>query len=169
MSVTAKAAVVATPMQYDISIDAGSAIGTINVGDFLIYSGQGVQATALGAPSPSGAGIALEASPLYDSFGREVSNTALRFVRQGVVRVSASFSGAIPLGTPCFSDATGSGVAGVTGLTGVGATWTTAAPVAHSANAIGTAVGRVVAWYNNGPAGTGQMDVLIGPGVNQYY
>lgn len=169
MSVTATRAVAATPIQYDIQIDHGSAIGTINVGDLLIYSGQGVQATALGAPTPSAAGIALEASPVYDSYGRSVSNTALRFVRQGVVRVSASFSGAIPLGTPCFSDATGSAVGGVTGLTGVGATWTTAAPVANSANALGTAVGRVVAWYNYGPAGTGQMDVLIGPGVNQYY
>lgn len=169
MSVTAYDAVIATPMQYDIAIDAASAVGTINVGDYLVYAGNGVRATALGAPTPSGAGIALEASPLYDSFGRSVSNTALRFVRQGVVRVSASFSGQPTLGTPCYPDATGSAVGGVTGLTGVGATWTTAAPVANSANALGTAVGRVIAWHNNGPAGTGQMDVLIGPGVNQYY
>lgn len=169
MSVTAYDAVIATPMQYDISIDAASASGTINVGDYLIYSGNAVIPTALGAPTPSAAGIALEANPLYDQHGRSVSNTALRYMRQGVIRVSASFSGQIPLGTPCYPDATGSGVAGVTGLTGVGATWTTAAPVANSANALGTAVGRVIAWYNNGAAGTGQMDVLIGPGVNQYY
>lgn len=162
MAVSAKNAVYDVPMQFNFSVDHGSASNKINVGDWLKYSGQAVEGTAIGAASPSGAGVALQANPTYDQAGRIVTASALLFAREGVFRVSAAFSGAIPLGTPVYPTTTGSGVHAPTGLTGIGATWQTAAPTLVSGTAAPSlAVGRVVGWYNTGPAGTGQMDVLI--------
>lgn len=162
MSVTANNAVIDIPMTFNYAIGYGSASNKINAGDWLKYSGQAVEGTAIGAASPSGAGIALQANPTFDQAGRVVTATALLFAREGVFRVSAAFSGAIPLGTPVYPTTTGSAVGAPTGLTGVGATWQTAAPTLVSGTAAPSlAVGRVVGWYNTGPAGTGQMDVLI--------
>lgn len=169
MAVTAISAVPAVGYTLDVFIGEASASNTINVGDYLVFAGNGVRSTALGAATPSGAGIALESSPVYDQWGNSVNNTALRFMIQGRMRVSASFSGQPALGLSVYPVATGSGVAGVTGLTGVASTWNTAAPVANSANENSSGVGRLLKWYNSGPAGTGQMDILITPPAPGYY
>jgi len=128
MSQSGVLGIAATPSMYEINIGTGSALGTINVGDYVAYSGQFVFATNAGHSAywkQSGAGVALENSSAYDAAGRLVANTGLRFVRQGVIRVSGAASGIIALGQGCYPISTGSAVAGVTGLTGVGATWQT--------------------------------------------
>lgn len=171
MGASALAAVPAMPQKYDISIVAASANGKINVGDWLAYSGQHVVATNSGHTAywkASGAGVALESNPTYDSFGNTVTASALKVLVMGEIRVSASFSGQPTLGLGVYPDATGSAVAGVTGLTGVGATWNTAAPSFASAIA-GTAsprlapVATVVGSTNFSNAGTGELIVRLMP------
>lgn len=163
-----------TPLFSDPTIGEGSANGTqaTNVGDFLIYSGQCVIPTAMGALAnvkASAAGIAIDSNPRYDSYGNTLNNSALRFIRGGVVRVSANFSGQPTLGTPVYPASTGSAVNAATGLTGVGATWGTAVPVANSANALGSGVGIVVKWHNVGNGGTGEMDIYLPERAPDYY
>jgi hypothetical protein len=165
----------ATPASFDIEIGTGSASGNISVGDYLVYSGQTIFASnAIHTAywKQSGAGVALESNSAYDNFGRLVANTALRFVRQGIIRVSGSASGIIALGQGCYPVATGSAVNGVTGITGVGATWNTGVKLAASGatgvggSGIATVVGVDMTKAN---AGTGQWDILLMPARPDFY
>lgn len=166
-----------TPLVNDTTFVTGHATGTVNVGDYLIYSGLNVVPTAMGTVGQvkaSGVGIALEANPLYDSFGNEVQNTALLIGTQGVYRVSAyhniTASAEINLGTPLYPATTGSGVGAPTGLTGVGAQWGTAVKVANSANAIGSGVATVVGLHSLGAAsGATQLDMMLVPARPDVY
>lgn len=174
MAISAASAALATPEFWNIQVDRCSSSGTINVGDWLVYSGSALCPAYAGGTAywkASAAGIALESQPTYDNWGRSVSNTALLFARQGVFRVSANFSGNSPLGVGVYPDATGSGLAAPTGATGVAATWQTGAKVFMSgATSVGgSGVAMLIHWYNTGPAGTGQMDILLTPPRPDYY
>jgi hypothetical protein len=170
MSVTAISGVGGTPYRYDWTIGTASASGNIFVGDWLAFSGQSVFASNSGAAGTaywkaSGAGIALESNPMLDIAGRSVQNSGLKYLREGMLRVSAAFSGEPGLGVGAYPVSTGSGVAGATGITGVGATWQTAQPVVASGATAGRAapVGVVVGSLNYSNAGTGQLDVYLYP------
>jgi hypothetical protein len=176
MSVTAISGIPAVPFKTDISLTTAYYTGTVSVGDWLAYSGQFVVATNSGHTAywkNSGAGVALESNPMFDQFGNSVLNSGGKILVEGVLRVSANFSGVPTLGIGAYPDATGSGVAAATGLTGLGATWQTGAVVNHSALS-GTAspqaapVATVIGSYNHSNAGTGELDirlVALGPDV----
>src|SRR6185369_112325 len=108
---------------------------------------------------------------VYDPAGRTIQNSGLRFVRMGVLRVSANFSGQPALGVGVYPDATGSGVAAPTGQTGRAATWQTSVKLSNSGatGAGGSGVAQVVGWRGAGNGGTGQMDVLLLPPRPDYY
>lgn len=169
MSVTAISGVAALAFKTDLSIVTAYYTGTINVGDWLAYTGQFVVATNSGQTAywkNSGAGVALESNPMYDQYGNSVLNSGGKILVEGILRVSASFSGVPTLGIGAYPDATGSGVAAPTGRTGVGATWNTGVVVNHSALS-GTAspqaapVATVIGSYNHSNAGTGEMDIRL--------
>lgn len=169
MAVTAGSAMPDTPYKTTISICTASATGTINVNDWLTYSGQFVVATNSGHTAywkTSGAGVALESNPMYDRFGNSVQNSGMKILVEGILRVSANFSGRPTLGVGAYPDATGSGLAAPTGLSGLAATWQTAQVLNHSAQS-GTAtpqaapVATVIGSLNFGNAGTGEMDVRL--------
>lgn len=171
MGATGILAQAAIPQRFDISIITASASGKINESDYLAYSGQYVFATNSGHSAywkASGAGVALESNPTYDSFGNIVTASALKVLVMGEIRVSASFSGQPGLGVAAYPDATGSGVHAPTGLTGLGATWNTA-QVYHGSALSGTAnaqvpgIGIVVGSTNFANAGTGELIVRIMP------
>ncbi len=116
----------------------------------------------------SGAGVAMQSNPMVDQAGRSVINSGLLFVTQGILHVSASFSGVPPLGLGAYPDATGSGVGAATGLTGLGATWNTGLVVFGSAlsgtaNAQALPVATVVGSLNFSNAGTGELLVRLMP------
>lgn len=169
MSVTAMSGVAGYPYRTDASILTASGTGTINVGDWLCYSGQFVIAQFSGAApgtaywKASGAGVALESNPMIDVAGRSVLNTGLKYLREGMLRVSAAYSGEATLGLGVYPVSTGSAVGGVTGLTGVGATWQTAQPVIASGATAGRAapVATLVGTLNYSNAGTGQLDIVL--------
>lgn len=175
-------AVLDTPRSYDVSIGSGlAAAGTaINVGDWLAYSGSALFPTNAGHTAywkASGQGIALEGNPTYDSWGRVVTATAIRFLRMGVVRVSGNASGNVALGIGVYPDATGSGVNSVTGLSGKGATWqsgvkTDIQGVGSAGSAAGgSGVAFLIGVQQMGAAlsGTGQWDILLMPPSPDYY
>lgn len=175
---TAASAILGVPAAWDYQFATGSASGTINPGDWLAYSGQGVVATNAGHTAywrASGAGVAMQANPLIDMAGRSISNTALLFARAGVFRFTAAFSGAIPLGNGAYPVSTGSAVGAPTGLTGVGATWQTGVKLAISgvgsagSGVGGSGVGYVVGYSNSANAGTGELDILIMPTRPDYF
>lgn len=169
--VTAPQATFDTPESYNIQIGTGVPLSGANVnrGDWLAYSGTSVFPSYAGQGSTaywkaSGAGIALDSNPTYDQAGRVVQNTALRFLREGVFRASAAFSGVPLYGQGVYPVATGSGVAAPTGATGLGATWQTSVrlPISGSMSAGGgSGVGLVVG--HRIPAGgfTAQLDILL--------
>lgn len=147
-----------------------------NPGDLVIYSGFYVITTGMGAAGAgakaSAAGILTDRNPAYDWAGRQVINSAALVMRFGVVRVSASFSGRPLLGVLAAPTNTGSGVNSPSGQTGVGSLWNTAAPVSVSggtAAAAPVAIGQMINWFDSGPAGTGQMDVVIWNRNADYY
>lgn len=169
MSVTAISGVPGVPYRSDVTILTASATGTINVGDWLCYSGQFVIAQYSGAApgtaywKASGAGVALESNPMIDIAGRNVLNSAMKYLTEGMLRVSAAFSGEPGLGLGVYPVSTGSGVNAATGLTGVGATWQTAQPVVASGATAGRAapVATVVGSLNFSNGGTGQLDIVL--------
>lgn len=171
MGASAIGAVPALPQRYDISIVTASATGKINQGDWLAYSGQYVHATNQGHSATwksSGAGVALDSNPTYDSFGNIVTASSLKILVMGEIRVSASFSGVPALGVGAYPDATGSGVGAPTGLTGVGATWNTGvvlfgSALSGTANAQALPVATVVGSTNFANAGTGELIVRLMP------
>ena len=175
MSQSAVLGIAATPSMYDIEIGTGSASGNVSVGDYLAYSGQTIFATnAIHTAywKQSGAGVAIESNSAYDAGGRLVANTALRFVRQGIIRVSGSASGIIALGQGCYPVSTGSAVAGVTGLTGLGATWNTGVKLiaSGSTGAGGSGIATVIGVdMTRANAGTGQWDILLMPARPDFY
>jgi hypothetical protein len=162
-------------------LQAASATGKINVGDWLLYSGSFVFAGSGFTPAnkASGAGIALESNPQYDSFGNVITASALKYGVGGVYRVSAdSGLGDWTLGQPVWASATGSGVAAPTGLTGVGALWQQAAKVSlNTANQAGTAAQiafatagqAIVVGFNVSLANSAQLDILLMPARPDYY
>lgn len=175
MSVTAPNALSGIPVSDGqfINVNASGTALIINPGDLVIFSGNyavASTANAAGAKS-SAAGIALDRNPEFDWAGRQVINSALQVARFGVFRVSASFSGQPKLGTLAGPDATGSGVNAPSGQTGLGATWNTAAPQSVSGGTAGAvfAIAQVINWFNSGPAGTGQMDVVVWDRNADYY
>lgn len=169
MSVTALSGVAGVPYRFDTTILTASGTGTINVGDWLCYSGQFVISQFSGAApgtaywKASGAGIAIESNPMIDVAGRSVLNTGLKYCPEGMFRVSAAFSGEPGLGLGAYPVATGSAVGGVTGQTGVAATWQTAQPVLASGATAGRAapVATIVGSLNFSNAGTGQLDIVL--------
>ncbi len=171
MAVTAISAVTDIPQTYNIAIASASATGVISEGDWLLYTGQFVMATNQGHSAmwkSSGAGVAMQSNPMVDQAGRSVINSGLLFVTQGLLHVSASFSGIPPLGLGAYPDATGSGVGAVTGLTGVGATWNTGlvlfgSALSGTANAQALPVATVVGSLNFSNAGTGELLVRLMP------
>lgn len=176
MSVTAPNALSGIPVSDGqfVNIHASGTALIVNPGDLIIFSGDyAVASTANAAGAKASAvGIALDRNPEYDWAGRQVVNSALQVARYGLFRVSASFSGKPKLGVLAGPDATGSAVNGPSGLTGLGATWNTANPVSVSGGTGAApvfAVGQVVGWYNSGPAGTGQMDVVVWNRNADYY
>lgn len=175
MSQSGIKAVFNTPADADITFATGTPSGVVNVGDWLVYSGQYVCPTYAGGLAywkASAAGVAIEANSAYDAAGRLVANTALRFVRQGIIRVSAAASGLIPLGLGAYPASTGSGVAAPTGATGVGATWQTGVKVSLSGStaAGGSGVATVVGLdMTRSNAGTGELDILLIAPRPDYY
>lgn len=176
MSVTAPNANQGIPVYDDqfIALPASGTASAINPGDTVIFSGNYIIASPIGsaAVKASAVGIALTRNPAYDWAGRQVVNSGVIVATHGMFRVSASFSGRPLLGVLAYSDATGSGVNSPSGVTGMGATWNTAAPTQISANPTGApnlAMGQVVAWYNSGLGGTGQMDVRVWPNNPSYF
>lgn len=178
MTVSAKAAVFNTPMVSDDTYVTGNACTTenaINPGDWVVLSGTGIAAAedAQAYFKSSGLGIALDRNPAYDWAGRAVVNSGLLVATRGVFRVSAAFSGRVLNGVHAYPVTTGSGVNAPTGLTGLAATWQTGVPRQISANPTGApalGVAQVIASYPElGPAGTGQMDVLIRSHLADYY
>lgn len=176
MAVTAPQAAFDTPELFNVNIGTGIPIsGTVvNVGDWLAYSGSAVFATNAGHSAfwkASGAGVAMESNPTYDWGGRPVQNTALRFVREGVLRVTGAFSGAPALGQGLYPVSTGSGVASQTGLSGIGSTWQTGIKLSVSGGTGvgGSGVGLLIGYRANGNGGTGELDVLIAPPRPDFY
>lgn len=169
MSVTALSGVAGVPFRSDITILTAQATGTINVGDWLCYSGQFVISQfSGGAPGTaywkaSGAGVALESNPMIDVAGRNVINSGMKYLTEGMLRVSAAFSGVPTLGLGVYPVSTGSAVGAPTGVTGVGATWQTAQPVIASGATAGRAapVATLVGSHNFSNDGTGQLDIVI--------
>lgn len=169
MTVSALNAVSAVPVQDDryVALNANSTTNIINPGDWVVLSGSGIAAAedAQAWMKPSGLGIAMDRNPAYDWAGRAVVNSALLVCTRGVIRVSAAFSGKVLLGVQAYPATTGSAVNAATGLTGVGSTWQTAVPRQVSANPTGVpplGVAQVIGSYPElGPAGTGQMDILL--------
>lgn len=169
MSVTAIPGVPGVPYRSDVSILTAIGAGTINVGDWLCYSGQSVISQfSGGAPGTaywkaSGAGIALESNPMIDIAGRSVTNSGLKYMTEGMFRVTAAFSGVPGLGVGAYPVSTGSAVGGTTGMTGVGATWQTAQTVLASGATAGRAapVATVVGATNFSNAGTGELDIVL--------
>ena len=163
------------PVSTNIEFATGTPSGVVNVGDWLCYSGQYVAPTYAGGLAywkASGAGVAIESNSAYDWAGRLVANTALRFVRQGVIRVSGAASGTVGLGQGAYPVSTGSGVAAPTGATGVGATWQTGVKVSLSGSTAvgGSGVATVVGIdMTKANAGTGQWDVLLIAPRPDYY
>lgn len=161
------------PQKWDITLATASGTGTINVGDWLMYSGQFVLASYSGLASTgywktSGAGVALESNPVLDPAGRSILNSALKIMVEGVIVVSANFSGQPALGLGAYPDASGSGVAATTGLTGLGATWQTAQVINGSAysgtaNAQRAPVATVIGSQNFSNAGTGELILRVVP------
>lgn len=176
MSVTALAINSGIPVsdgQY-ITVNASGTALEVNPGDYVSFSGQYGIATHDGVASfkASGAGIAMDRNPKFDEYGNKIVNTALVVARYGVFRVSANFSGQPLLGVLAFPDMTGSGVNAPTGLTGLGAVWNTATPVTVSGGAAAApvkGVAQVLGWYNSGPAGTGQLDIVVWDRNADYY
>jgi hypothetical protein len=170
MSQSAIKGVPATPYRSEIRFAAASGTGNINPGDWLCYSGQYVIAQFSGnAPGTaywksSGAGVAIQANPIYDQAGRVIQNSALQFMVEGIAVVSAAFSGEPGLGLSVYPVSTGSGVAAPTGASGVSSTWQTA-QVRFGSALSGTAspqqpgVGTVVGSQNFSNAGTGELIV----------
>jgi hypothetical protein len=139
-----------------------------NPGDLVIWSGFYAITTGMGAAGAgakaSAVGILMDRNPGYDWAGRQAINSAVLVMRFGVVRVSASFSGRPLLGVLAYPTNTGSGVNAPSGQTGLGATWNTAAPASVSGGTAAApvpAIGQMINWFDSGPAGTGQMDVVI--------
>jgi hypothetical protein len=151
------------------------ASGTINVGDFLIWSGSAVVPTAVAAAGArvgraSAAGIALESNPRYVAHGGTANNDSLVVLARGRIRASAADNltaiGNVTYGTPVYPSTTGSGVASPTALSGVAGQWSTAAPVLVSSNPSGAgslaAYGRVVNVASFGAAsGQTQLDIDV--------
>lgn len=169
MSVSATTALHGAPFYTDIRVTKASATGTISVGDWLAYSGQYVFATNSGHTASwksSGAGVALDSNPVYTQAGRTAINSGMMILVEGVLHVSANFSGVPALGHGAYPDATGSGVAAATGNTGLGATWQTGAVLINSALS-GTAhaqhapVATVIGSTNYSNAGTGELFVRL--------
>ena len=175
MAVTAQNALPNLPVAYQIELGVGFASGTINPGDWLAYSGTAVFATNAGHTAywkASGIGVALEANPLYDWAGRTAQNTAIRILRQGVLRVTAEFSGIPAYGLGVYPVATGSGVGGVTGVTGRAARWQTGQKqtVSGGTGVGGSGVAIVVGHSQVGAvAGTGQIDIMFVAARPDYY
>lgn len=172
MAVTAPNAISGIPSVIDdgqfITVPFSGTAHAANPGDLVYWSGNYAQVTAMGAAGgvakASAAGILMDRNPAYDWAGRQVINSAALVMRFGQLRVSASFSGQPLLGVLAAPVATGSGVNSPSGTTGLGATWNTATPVSVSggtAAAPVVAIAQVINWFNSGPAGTGQMDVVI--------
>lgn len=157
-----------------VALNASGTALIINPGDYVAFSGQYIIATHDGDAfwKASGVGKALERNPARDWAGRQVVNSGLMVARYGKFRVSASFSGQPNLGVLAFPDTTGSAVNHPSGTTGLASTWGTATPVTVSG---GTAaapvegVAQVVSWYNSGPGGTGQMDIVLWERNADYY
>ena len=176
MAVTAPNAISAIPVSEGVYITAhgGTTALIINPGDWTCFSGSAVIAcsTALAHWKISGAGIAMTRNPAIDHLGNQVVNSGVIIATRGVFRVSAAFSGYPLLGVLAGPDTTGSGVNAPTGLTGLGGLWETATPVSVSGGTAAApvpAIAQVIGWYNSGPAGTGQMDILVWPRNADYY
>lgn len=171
MSVTAISGVPGVPFRTDVNLLTASATGTVNIGDWLCYSGQFVLAQFSGAApgtaywKASGAGVAVESNPMIDIAGRSVQNSGMKYIREGMLRVTAAFSGQPTLGNGAYPVTTGSGLASPTGLSGIGATWQTAAPATVSGGTAGRAapVALVVGSQNFSNAGTGELDIVLVP------
>ena len=158
------------PYQTDISYGEASGTGNINPGDWLMYSGQFILASYSGLASTaywkaSGAGVALAPNPTYDRYGNSVLNSSLLFLTQGILHVSASFSGRVALGVGGYPAASGSAVGVPTGRTGVGATWNTADVRSHSADPTAVAapgpIATVIGSENFSNAGTGELIIRL--------
>lgn len=167
MAVTAVSAVPDLLWKSDITIVTAQGTGTINVGDYVSYSGHRVFASNSGFSAfwkASGLGVALECSPVYDQAGRTAINTGLKVLTQGIIRVSGGTSGSGTLGLGAFPIATGSGVAAPTGLTGIGALWSGINPVIASGATAGEAspVAKIIG-VNMAGGQTAQFDLLLLP------
>lgn len=170
-----------TPSIEEIQFGTGHAIGNVNPGDFLVYSGHRLVPTAIAAGNSvaaraSAAGIAMDASPKYDSRGVTGENTGLLFMRYGIFRASAyhnfTASGDVVLGAAVYPHTTGSAVNTPTAMSGLGAQYGTAARVHISANPTGApplgigmvvGVGKIAAGFGATGSGVAQLDILIFP------
>jgi len=180
MAVAGKTAIYDTPKNPVWEFGAASGTGVINVNDWLIYSGSFVLAGSGYTPAnkASGAGIALESNPQYDSFGNIVTASALKYGRGGIYHVSAaSGAAAWTLGMPVWASATGSGVAAPTGLSGVAAYWQQAAKVGiNTANQAGTAAEiafatghATIVGFTAVGGNSAELDILLMPARPDYY
>lgn len=177
MTVSAQQAGFGLPVMDDMYVtgNANATTNVINPGDWVILSGSGIAAAedAVAYYKVSGLGIAMDRNPAYDNAGRAVVNSALLVATRGVFRMSASYSGKPLQGLLLYPVTTGSAVQAATGLTGVGSTWNTANPVQISANPTGApslGVAQLLRSYPElGPAGTGQVDMLLRSHLVDWY
>lgn len=169
MAITPISAVPALPYFDNIGFTQTSGTGNINVGDWVAYSGQFVVATNSGHTAywkHSGAGVAIQANRVYDPAGRVILNSSLQILVEGLIWVTASFSGQPANGIGAYPDATGSGVAAPTGASGIGATWNTAqvrfgSALSGTANGQQAPVATVVASRNFSNGGTGELLIRL--------
>jgi hypothetical protein len=177
MSVTAPGAASGIPAvtnnQFIIVPVSGTAHG-VSPGDLVIWSGQYAIAASgnVAGHKASAIGIALTRSPHIDQAGVQNIQSALLVARYGVFHVRASFSGQPAMGLLAGPVTTGSGMNAPSGNSGIEATWNTATPVSVSGGTGAAPVfgyGQVIAWYNTGPAGTGNMDVVVWDRNADYY
>jgi len=165
MAVLPKKAVPNVPWQQDPRIFYKDSNGTINVGDFLEFSGRAVIPTdALNWTSKgSAAGIALDSNPTYDQHGVAIHNSAMGVLRAGVIRVSAQFTAEGSAGWGAYPATTGSALYQRTGVTGIPAYWQQTAPARYSGatGIINRSVGIVLNSFDWGAATSGSLDVLL--------
>ena len=93
-----KAAEKAFPFQDNAVIDLKPS-GTINVGDFLLFNSDGTVTASANATFDAqmrqrAAGIALEASPRTDNYGKAVTPDTIAVGRRGIFRVKGQQAGA---------------------------------------------------------------------------
>ena len=173
MAVVPKDAKPNFPYLRDPLMFNGDPVGQVSIGDFLMFSGSNViRASAnVVAHVKSAAGIALDANPVADQHGTTRKQSAIRVLRQGILRVPAHSAGRIPLGYAAFPVNVGNSANFPTGVTGRMASWSASDRYAYSAaatNAERFGIGTVVNYIGDNSS-SGMIDVIVNLDSDGYF